>query len=328
MSIRWKLHALAGGCLGAEVAAYLLWRPRMLRWGATAEEAGEPLPGDDHTPHPRVQSTRAVTIDAPPEQVWPWLMQIGIGRAGFYTHDWVERLMFHARYVEGRHSATRIHPELPPLAVGDTVPMGAGVFAPVSEVEPYRHLVAQETFVLRPLPGGKTRLITRYRGMGFASPAAHAIRPDAGPVPRLIRCAVLRIPGLDLALRGLDFFIADPLHHYMETGMLTGIKARAEGKISHAATLTRRPPPWSPWRPRPDAAPRAAAARPRPAAVAAIKTVHTLAWLSIESCVLYVLYAGLRGRTDRRARHRWRHRRRRNARLRGKRVPLPADPAC
>jgi hypothetical protein len=246
MSIRWKLHALAGGCLGAEVAAYLLWRPRMLRWGATAEEAGEPLPGDDHTPRPRVQSTRAVTIDAPPEQVWPWLMQIGIGRAGFYTHDWVERLMFHARYVEGRHSATRIHPELPPLAVGDTVPMGAGVFAPVSEVEPYRHLVAQETFVLRPLPGGKTRLITRYRGMGFASPASHAIRPDAGLVPRLLRCAVLRIPGLDLALRGLDFFIADPLHHYMETGMLNGIKARAEGKISHAATLTRRPPPWSP----------------------------------------------------------------------------------
>jgi hypothetical protein len=192
------------------------------------------LPGDDRTPHPRLQSTRAVTIDAPPEQVWPWLMQMGIGRAGFYTHDWVERLMFRARYVEGRHSATRIHPELPPLTVGDTVPMGAGVFAPVSEVEPYRHLVAQETFVLRPLPGGMTRLITRYRGMGFVSPAAHAIRPDAGPVPRLIRFAVLRIPGMDLALRALDFFVADPLHHYMETGMLTGIKARAEGRRSDA----------------------------------------------------------------------------------------------
>jgi hypothetical protein len=66
------------------------------------------------------------------------------------------------------------------------------------------------------------------------------------------------------------------------------------------AILTRRPPPWSPWRPRPDAAPRAAAARPRPAAVAAIKTIHTLAWLSIESCVLYVLYAGFAGRTDKR----------------------------
>jgi hypothetical protein len=64
------------------------------------------------------------------------------------------------------------------------------------------------------------------------------------------------------------------------------------------ATPARRPPPWSSWRPRADAAPRVVAARPRPAVVAAIKTVHTLAWLSIESCVLYVLYAGFAGRTD------------------------------
>lgn len=67
------------------------------------------------------------------------------------------------------------------------------------------------------------------------------------------------------------------------------------------ATLTRRPPPWSPWRPGPDAAPRAIAVRPRPAVVAGIKAAHTLAWASIESCVLYLLYAGLRGRTGRRA---------------------------
>jgi hypothetical protein len=207
----------------------------MLRWGATAEEASEPLPGDDRTPHPRVQSTRAVTIDAPPEQVWPWLLQMGIGRAGFYTHDWVERLIAHARYVEGKHSATRIHPEVPPLQAGDTVPMGAGAFATVFEVEPYRHLVAQETYVLRALPGNKTRLIVRYRGAGFVSPAAHAIRPDAGRLPRLLQFAVLHVPGVDLALRGFDFLVSDPLHHYMETGMLTGIKARAEGKYSHAS---------------------------------------------------------------------------------------------
>jgi hypothetical protein len=81
MGIRWKLYSVAGGALPAEAVAYLLWRPRMLRWGATADEASGPLPGDDHTPHPRVQSTRAVTINAPPKQVWPWLMQMGIGRA-------------------------------------------------------------------------------------------------------------------------------------------------------------------------------------------------------------------------------------------------------
>lgn len=66
-----------------------------------------------------------------------------------------------------------------------------------------------------------------------------------------------------------------------------------------APTLTRPPPPWSPWRPRPDQ-PRPAVIRPRPAVVAGIKAFHTLAWACIESCVLYVLYAGLRGRTDRR----------------------------
>ena len=65
------------------------------------------------------------------------------------------------------------------------------------------------------------------------------------------------------------------------------------------ATRTRRPPPWSPWRPRADHARPAAAVRPRPAVVADIKAFHTLAWGSIESCVLYVLYAGLQGHTGR-----------------------------
>lgn len=83
--------------------------------------------------------------------------------------------------------------------------------------------------------------------------------------------------------------------------MLNRIRARAEGKRSMSTALTRPTPPWSPWRPRPDAVPRVVAARPRPAVVAAIKSVHTLAWLSIESCVLYVLYVGFAGRTDKRA---------------------------
>jgi hypothetical protein len=87
MGVRRTLYPVAGAAVTAEVVAYLLWRPRMLRWGATADEAGEPLPGDDRTPRPRVQGTRAVTIGAPPERVWPWLMQMGIGRAGFYSHD-------------------------------------------------------------------------------------------------------------------------------------------------------------------------------------------------------------------------------------------------
>ena len=117
--------------------------------------------------------------------------------------------------------------------VGDTVPMGAGAYATIDALEPYRHLVAQEAYVLRPLPGNKTRLVMRYRGLGFVAPADRAIRPDAGPVPQLLRFAVLHVPGVDLALRAFDLFISDPLHHYMETGMLTGIKARAEVGYAH-----------------------------------------------------------------------------------------------
>jgi hypothetical protein len=73
----------------------------------------------------------------------------------------------------------------------------------------------------------------RYQGTGLVTPAAHAIRPDAGRLPRLLRFAV-HVLGVDLALR-VRLLVSDPLHHYMEAGMLTGIKARAEGRCSHAS---------------------------------------------------------------------------------------------
>jgi hypothetical protein len=226
-----KGYLLTGAAVAAVVGS-LAWRPRMLRWGATRQEATEALPGDDRTPHPRVRSTRAITIQAPPEQVWPWIVQMGIQRAGFYTHDRLERLLtFGGRYVEGTHSATHIHPELQDLKVGDLVPYGGGVLARMEEIEPCQHLVAGETFVLRPLPGNRTRLLVRYQAMGFLSAAAAGVAPDA-PLPgRLLHLALVRIPGAELTARAIDFFIGDPLHHYMETGMLRGIKQRAEGKL-------------------------------------------------------------------------------------------------
>lgn len=218
-----------GGAVAVGVATYLAWRPAMLRWGTQGNEAVEALPGDDLVPNPRVQSTRAITIDAPPERVWPWIVQMGIYRAGFYTHDRVERAMFHARYVEGKHSATRIHPELQDLKVGDLVPYGGGVYAAVTEVEPNRHLVAGEAFVLRPLPGNRTRFIIRYRGMGYISAAVEGVAADAPAVTKAIAFTVRHVPGGMLLARGLDFFVGDPLHHYMETGVLRGTKQRAEG---------------------------------------------------------------------------------------------------
>jgi len=229
-------YLLAGAAAVSAAAGYLAWRPRMLRWGASEEEAAGALPGDERTPHPRVQSTRAITIDAPPEKVWPWIVQMGIERAGFYSHDWVERL-FGARYVEGNHSATRIHPELQDLKVGDFVPYGAGASARVDELEPNRHLLHAEAWVLRPLPGDRTRLIVRARGMGFISAAAGALAPDAPAPSRALHFAITRIPGAEILARGIDFFFSDPLHHYMESGMLKGIKERAEGRTAAPSQL-------------------------------------------------------------------------------------------
>ena len=238
-----KRLLVIGGLLVTQVAAYLAWRPRMLRWGTEGDEATEPLPGDDLVPNPRVQSTRAITIDAPPERVWPWIVQMGIYRAGFYTHDRVERLMFHARYVEGKHSATRIHPELQDLKVGDLVPYGAGAYAQVTQLEPNRHLVAGEAFVLRPLPGNRTRLIIRIRGIGYISAALEGLAADAPTGTKALAFAVRHLPGGMLLARGVDFFIGDPLHHYMEVGLLRGTKARAEGKHDDGTRTPRVPLP-------------------------------------------------------------------------------------
>jgi len=91
MGIRRTLSSLAGGALAAEVVACLLWRPRMLRWGAMAGEASGALPGDGRTPDPRLQSIRAVTITAPAEQVWPCLLQwVSAAPGSTPTTGWTE----------------------------------------------------------------------------------------------------------------------------------------------------------------------------------------------------------------------------------------------
>ena len=65
------------------------------RWGATSEEVARPMPGDEIVPHAQVQTTHAITIDAGPERVWPWLVQMGYHRAGWYTYPWVDRYLWH-----------------------------------------------------------------------------------------------------------------------------------------------------------------------------------------------------------------------------------------
>lgn len=106
--------------LGAgTLLAYLLWiRPWQLRWGATDEEVESSMPGDEIVRDPTFDATRAVTVEVGPEEIWPWILQIGYGRAGWYSYDWVDNL--------GRPSADQIFPELQNLDIGDLVPMGPG----------------------------------------------------------------------------------------------------------------------------------------------------------------------------------------------------------
>jgi hypothetical protein len=192
----------------------LVVRPRISRWGATDAEVRATLPGDE-LPAPygdRPVSTRAITIDAAPADVWPWLVQMGSGRAGFYTHEWVERLLF-ITYADG-HSATRIHPEWQELRAGDLVPYSRFNSCRATLVDPPHALIAGEWLVLEPLDGGsRTRLIARTRGGWLA--------PFARMVPILGR-------PLGLLAGMLDRWPLELLHHYMEAGMLAGVRDRVE----------------------------------------------------------------------------------------------------
>lgn len=148
---------------------YVRWvRPRQLRWGATDEEVAMRAPGDDLVERPHLVATRAVTVHAPPEDVWPWLVQIGRGRAGWYSYDRLDN--------QGRPSAREILPEHQHMAVGDTVvmteqdgePFGPSVLAldPPhdmlwgDDVDPHRFTWL---WALRPDGTGATRLISRLR---------------------------------------------------------------------------------------------------------------------------------------------------------------------
>src|SRR5579871_5244070 len=127
--------------VGAAVASYPLWRRPCLTWGTTPGEADAPLPGDDLLADPDVVSTRAVSVAAAPSDVWPWLVQMGSGRGGAYTYDWIENL-----FGLDMHSAEEIRPELQDLQVGDELPLGSGGPSMVVEVlEPGHALVVRST---------------------------------------------------------------------------------------------------------------------------------------------------------------------------------------
>jgi hypothetical protein len=200
--------------LGVMLLVYLsgvvLLRPSYTRWGVSQKEFAARLPGDELTANARYRIDHAVTINAPADSVWPWLVQIGQDRAGFYSYAWLERAI-----GDPIHNAERIVPEWQTIEKGDLVRAApsnylGGVFGHelgwrVAEVVPGRALVLDGwgAFVLQPLNDSTTRLIARTRGDGEPS-----------------------LTALPMAPAGLLVF--EPAHFIMQRGMLMGIKKRAE----------------------------------------------------------------------------------------------------
>ncbi len=204
----------AGLAVGLLAASYpLLWREWCLTWGATPEEVASTLRGDEVLPDAEFVTTRAIAIEADPVQIWPWLVQMGGGRAGTYTYDWLENL-----FGLDMHSAEVILPQFLDLNEGDEFPLGS-VTMRVVALEPDRLLATwvpdwNWVRIFRLLPdGGRTRLVMRnrvaYRGASRAFQLKHRALSEPG---------------------GL----------LMERKMLLGIKARAEGGDTGEA--------WPAWR--------------------------------------------------------------------------------
>jgi hypothetical protein len=209
-----KNRLLGWGFIGFFALGLILYLmvvfPWILGWGATEAEAVGPLPGDEVVPNPMYRSTRALTIAAPAEDVWPWIAQIGQDRGGFYSYTWIENMM-----LADIHNARTIDPDWQSRREGELLPLtppdyplglinrkGKSVGPHIRRFVPNQVMVLEGwgSFVLQPLAGGKTRFIVR------------------DPTPPM-----------SLPVRFLWQVFFEPGHFAMEREMMKGIRARAEG---------------------------------------------------------------------------------------------------
>jgi hypothetical protein len=148
------------GMVAVVIAVYVVaLGPWQRRWGATDDEVHRVLPGDGLLRVAAPSTTRAITIDAPPGHVFPWLLQIGFGRGGWYSYDWIDN--------DGEPSVERIEPDRW-LHVGDRIEMMPGMGPVVVDLEPDHHIVSAEPtsswcLLLEPTADGGSRLISRWR---------------------------------------------------------------------------------------------------------------------------------------------------------------------
>jgi hypothetical protein len=177
-------------------------RPWTMRWGATDAEITQVYPGDRYIPSDTVVSTRAITIRAPRAVVWSWLIQLGQGRGGFYSFEWLENL-----FAANMHNAGEINPALQHLQTGDHISFQQdGPFAIVAEVEAEERLVLDGgwAWYLADEGDNATRLVVRYASFK-----------------------------VDTMVSQLFYYsIFEPAHFIMEQGMLLGLRERAEQSVA------------------------------------------------------------------------------------------------
>jgi hypothetical protein len=225
MSKRSSVWGTLGGLVVASAAGFAVYvfaiRSWHRRWGATNAEVAGSMPGDDLVPTANFETTRAIDIDAPAEAVWPWLVQIGQGRGGFYSYDLLENLL-----GLDIHSAHRILPEFQDLKVGDAIPIEpAGGGYTVAEIAPRRHLV------LFTAGTGESELDKAFRQANAASTWTFLLEePESERTRLIVRWRV----HWDLLSSMASFLIGltlDPIEFLMEQKMMRGIKERAEATL-------------------------------------------------------------------------------------------------
>lgn len=193
-------------------------RPRLVRWGATDDEVKRPYPGADLIPGGKRGTTMAVTIDAPPSAVWPWLAQMGVDRAVWYTWDYWRPL--------GRRSAGRIHPEWQDISVGHHMPSvpDGSVWWEVAALEPERFLGLRMSVDLRGRPFDPRQPRPRFYSDSLW---AFHLNELAGERTRLVVSGYWAFR--PTWLRGMvNFFLIEPSTWIMQTRQFAGLKRRAE----------------------------------------------------------------------------------------------------